>query len=128
MPSSVEAGQTTPAPLGSVTVQVTEPVGVTPAPETVAVKIRVPPVAKPEELSLTAVPLLSVAPAGAGKRPRESAHNTVAVKVMNQLLIVVSPPSRLSQRTNPQKADNGKVPVEVERAIYGPADYGSRGT
>ena len=59
LPSSVEGGQATAAPFGSVTVQVTEPVGVAPAPVTVAVKVRVPPVAKPEALSATTVELVA---------------------------------------------------------------------
>ena len=37
-------------PSGSVTVQETVPVGVSPAPDTVAVKLKIPPVATPERI------------------------------------------------------------------------------
>ncbi len=57
--SSVEGAQETAWPFGPVTVQETEPVGVAPAPVTVAVKVRVPPVAKPEALSATTVELVA---------------------------------------------------------------------
>ena len=42
-------------PFGSVTVQETVPVGLTPGPDTVAVKLKLPPVATPAASSLTVV-------------------------------------------------------------------------
>ena len=46
-PSSVESAQGTAWPRGSVTVQVSVPVGVTPGPDTVAVNVKLPPVLPP---------------------------------------------------------------------------------
>ena len=57
LPSSAEGAQVTAWPFGSVTVHETVPVGVSPAPETVAVKLKLPPVATPDESSMTLVPL-----------------------------------------------------------------------
>ena len=53
--SSVEGAQAAAWPSGSVTVHETVPVGVAPAPDTVAVKLKIPPVATPEESSVTLV-------------------------------------------------------------------------
>ena len=47
LPLRVEGAQETAWPFGSVTVQETVPVGVTPGPDTVAVKVKLPPVATP---------------------------------------------------------------------------------
>ena len=55
LPLSVEGAQETAWPFGSVTVQETAPVGVTPGPDTVAVKVKLPPVATPAAVSVTPV-------------------------------------------------------------------------
>ena len=59
--SSVDGAQLTAWPFGSVTVHETVPVGVPSAPDTVAVKLKLPPVATPAALSLTVVPVVSLA-------------------------------------------------------------------
>src|SRR5208283_5850056 len=86
-----ESGQVTALPRGSVTVQVSVPVGVTPGgePDTVAVNMKAPPVTTPVALLLTVVMEALAAPAGAATRPSETTHVTVPMKAMSHFLILV---------------------------------------
>ena len=58
--SSVDGAHET-GPVGPETVQVIVPVGVTPGPETVALKTKVPPVTTPAAVSMTPVLLAALA-------------------------------------------------------------------
>ena len=57
--------------LGSVTIQVTVPVGVIPGPVTVAVKLKLPPVSTPEELSITEAPEEALPTSAVVSEPKE---------------------------------------------------------
>ncbi len=107
LPSSVVVlvVQLTGCELGSVTTQPTSPVGVPAEPVTVTVKIRVPPVTRPDALSATVVSeaVDPAAPPAVGQRPSESAK-TAPTTAMNRPPLVFKriPLARPNRRTSPR--------------------------